>query len=466
MLELHDKYDLIIIGSGFAGLAAAIEAAEAGAEVMVLEKMKAPGGNSVISDGGIAAPGTDEQVKAGIADSAQLMYEDMIRAGEGLNYPELVKIVTEQAKETYLWSKEYLGVSYLDRVDLFGGHSVPRCHTTASVSGRDIVKKQLARLKDLKVPVLTGIYVKNFITGPDGRLDKVTIHSGYNYQKGATGPEEVLSAARSLIVASGGFGSDIAFRKAQDPRLDQAIASTNKLFATAEIIKECLALGANPVQLSRIQLFPFASPDEKGFGAGPMFGDYVVLPYGLIIDPKTAARFVNELGNRKEVAEALLNIGRPALSLTDQKGVINAGWDITRALKKGVVKTFSSLEHLADYYEINAQKLKQTVSRYNTMLGQRQDDDFQKPLLKEAAPITSPPFYAMRMWPKVHYTMGGIQIDSSARVIDANQKPIPGLFAAGEVTGGIHGACRLGSCAITESLVMGRIAGIKAVSTA
>lgn len=465
MPELHDKCDVIITGSGFAGLAAAIEAAEAGAEVIVLEKMKAPGGNSVISDGGIAAPGTEEQVKAGFNDSAQLMYEDMIRAGEGLNYPELVKTVTEKAKEAYLWTKDTLGVNYLDRIDLFGGHSVPRCHTTASISGRDIIQKQLARLKTLKVTVYSGVYVKNLIPGADGRAGAVTIHRGYNYQKGATGPEEVLSAARAIVVASGGFGSDISFRRAQDPRLDQTISSTNKLFATAEIIKNCLALGANPVQLSRIQLFPFASPDEKGFGAGPMFGDYVVLSYGIIINPETAARFVNELGNRKEVAEALLNTGRPALSLTDEQGVINAGWDISRALQKGVVKTFSNLEQLAGYYSVDAQKLKQTVDRYNTMLEQGQDDDFQKPLSEKAAPITNPPFYAMRMWPKVHYTMGGIQIDKKARVIDTGQKPVPGLFAAGEVTGGIHGACRLGSCAITECLVMGRIAGKEAVST-
>ncbi len=465
MVELRDKYDVIIIGSGFAGLSAAIEAAEAGADVMVLEKMKAPGGNSVISDGGIAAPETDEQIKAGIIDSAQLMYDDMIKAGEGLNYPELVKIVTKKAKEAYLWSKDYLGVNYLDRVDLFGGHSVPRCHTTASVSGRDIIKKQLARLKALKVPVYTGVYVKNLLPGTSGRTGKVTIHRGYHYPTGATGAEEVIYAVRSIIVASGGFGSDISFRQAQDPRLDQSISSTNKLFATAEIIKECLALGVNPVQLSRIQLFPFASPDEKGFGSGPMFGDYVVLSHGLIIDTETTARFINELGNRKEVAEALINTGRPALSLTDETGVINAGWDISRALKKGVVKTFSTLEQLASYYGIEAQKLKQTVNRYNNMLEQEHDDDFQKPLSGKAAPITKPPFYAMRMWPKVHYTMGGIQIDSAARVIDTDQNPIPGLFAAGEVTGGIHGACRLGSCAITEALVMGRIAGINAIST-
>lgn len=459
MPELKKSADVIIVGSGFAGLAAAIEAAEAGASVMVLEKMKAAGGNSVISDGCIAAPETEAQQAAGVEDSPELMFKDMIKAGEGLNYPELVKIVTEKAKEAFLWSKDYLGVKYLDRIDMFGGHSVARCHTSASVSGLDLVKKQLRRLSDLSVFVHTGIYVKEILTDNNGLVNGVKINEDYQYKKGTAGPETELQANQAVIIASGGFGSDISFRQAQDPRLDRSILSTNKLFATAEVLKEGLAIGANPVQLSRIQLFPWASPKEKGYGAGPRFGNYVVLPHGLIVDPKTGSRFVNELCNRKEMGEALMNLGHPAVGIADENGVVTAGWDISRALKKGIVKTFTSLENLAKHYDIDTQNLKESIARFNNMIKNGRDDDFKKPLFKEASPVTNPQFYAMEMWPKVHYTMGGIQIDASARVIHRNQEPIPGLYAAGEVTGGIHGACRLGSCAITECLVMGRIAG-------
>ncbi len=455
--------DVIVIGSGFAGLAAAIEAAGAGASVVVLEKMRAPGGNSIISDGGIAAPGTTYQKDAGISDSPELMYRDMMAAGEGLNYPELVKIVTERAKDAFLWSRDDLGVKYLDRVDIFGGHSVSRCYTPESISGSDLIKKQLARLKELQVPIRLGAYVTSLLQDETGRAAGVRFVEDYRFGKPGRGSEKTCFTSKAVIVASGGFGSDVAFRQAQDPRLDDSLGTTNKLFATAEVLKECLRIGANPVQLSRIQLGPWASPDEQGFGAGPLFGDYVVIPYGLMVDPDTGTRFVNELSDRKKLADAMLEIEHPAIGMADQVGVKVAGWDLSRALKKGVVKTYYSLEDLARGCQIDPNALQATLLRFNQMVRNGRDEDFQKPIMPNAAPLETPPFYAMRLWPKVHYTMGGIQIDTSARVIHRDQHPIEGLYAAGEVTGGIHGACRLGSCAITECLVMGRIAGRKAV---
>jgi succinate dehydrogenase/fumarate reductase flavoprotein subunit len=129
-----------------------------------------------------------------------------------------------------------------------------------------------------------------------------------------------------------------------------------------------------------------------------------------------------------------------------------------------VVKVFPTIQALATYYDINQAALDTTILSYNQMIKAGLDSDYQKPILRESKPIEKPPYYAMRMWPKVHYTMGGIQIDKCARVIGMDQQPIEGLLAAGEVTGGIHGACRLGSCAITECLVFGRIAGKTAVS--
>ncbi len=453
------KIDIIVIGSGFAGLAAAIESAEAGASTVILEKMMAPGGNSIISDGGIAAPGTQYQVDAGIADSPELMYQDMIKAGEGLNYPELVKVVTEGAKDAFLWSRDYLGVKYQDRVDIFGGHSVARCYTPESISGSELIKRQLARLKELKVPIYLGNYVKSLVQDETGRVTGVQMVDGYRFNKPHTGSEKTITAAKAVIVASGGFGSDLAFRQAQDPRLDSTLKSTNKPSATAEVLKECLRIGANPVQLSRIQLGPWTSPDENGFGAGPLFGDYVVLPYGIMVDPHTGHRFINELSDRKNLAEALLKQNHPVIGIADALGVQTAGWDLSRALKKGIVKTFDSLEELALSYNVDQTALQATLDRFNEMVKNGQDQDFRKPILHEANPLEHAPFYAMRMWPKVHHTMGGIQIDKLARVIHRDQYPISGLFAVGEVTGGIHGACRLGSCAITECLVMGRIAG-------
>src|SRR6056297_5266 len=145
--------DIVVIGSGFAGLSAAIEAHEAGASVIVLEKMKASGGNSIISDGGIAAPGTNLQKKYGINDSTDLMYQDMLKAGLGLNDPDLVRVLVDQAKGAFEWSIDYLKVEYLDRVDIFGGHSVPRCYTAKNISGSTIIKKLIEKMNEFNIKI-------------------------------------------------------------------------------------------------------------------------------------------------------------------------------------------------------------------------------------------------------------------------------------------------------------------------
>ena len=152
--DWNEKTDVIVIGSGFAGLAAAIEAKNSGSNVIVLEKMRVAGGNSVISDGGIAAPDTVMQKELGISDSAELMYDDMMKAGLGINDPELVKVVADNAYDSFKWSRDYLGVEYLDRIDQFGGHSVPRCYAAKNVSGSTIIKAQLEKAKELGVVII------------------------------------------------------------------------------------------------------------------------------------------------------------------------------------------------------------------------------------------------------------------------------------------------------------------------
>ena len=146
-----EETDVIIVGSGFAGLAAAIEAKEAGCSVIIMEKMMGYGGNSTISDGVVAAAGTQFQADLRIADTPRRMYDDMLKAGLGLNQPELVRVLTERSAETLQWTIDVLGVKYLDRVDQFGGHSVPRSYTTCSRSGSAIVKKLLQKVKLLKI---------------------------------------------------------------------------------------------------------------------------------------------------------------------------------------------------------------------------------------------------------------------------------------------------------------------------
>lgn len=445
------QVDVVIIGTGFAGLSAAIEAHNHGAKVLVIEKTKALGGNSIISDGGIAAPETFLQEKYHIKDSKESMYEDMLKAGLSKNQPELVKTLVNCAKEAFDWSKDYLGVKYLDRVDIFGGHSVPRCYTAEKITGGTIIRQFKKKLIELGIEVRFDTAFIKFVVDENNIVCGILVNE--------KGNEIYIKTLSGVVLATGGFGSDVPFRMEQDPRLDASIQTTNKPFATAEGLKAVLDIGGVTVDLDQIQLGPWASPDEKGYGDGPQFSEYIVFQYGVIVDPTTGKRFVNELEDRKTLSDKILDIGHPAIGIADAVAVEESGWDISKCLRKEVVKEFNSLKELAMFYDIPQSQLQITLADFNSSFEKGEDTRWNKPLLTQAKPIVTPPYFAIRLWPKVHYTMGGLKINVKSEVMHKNGHCIKGLYAAGEVTGGIHGASRLGSCSITECFVFGRIAG-------
>lgn len=459
---MNDGADVIVIGAGIAGLAAAIEARLAGASVLVLEKMHVGGGNSIISAGGLAAAGTEMQRQRRIEDSPELMASDMLAAGQELNHQDLVRVLAERSNDAFRWTRDFLGVRYLDRVDIFGGHSVPRCYATYNDSGSAIIKPQLSKLRDLGVTLRTQALLEELVLDDGGSVSGVRVRDGYRYPDQNSGDARTIEARRAVVLASGGFASDVPFRSVQDPRLSANVGTTTKRSTTAEALRIALRCGASPVHLSFIQLGPWTSPDEIGYGAGPFFSDYIAFPLGMIVHPETGDRFVNELADRKVLADAILEVGHPCIALADARAVAISGYSIDRALDKKVVMPFDSLRELAAAYDVPGERLQESVHRFNRAVERGRDDQLGKPILPEAATIEVPPFYGMRLWPKVHYTMGGVQIDTEARVIGLDQRPIRGLYAAGEVTGGVHGACRLGSCAITDCIVFGRIAGCNA----
>ena len=456
--------DVIVIGGGFAGLAAGIEARLAGASVLLVEKMARPGGNSIISDGCMNAAGTGLQKAQGLTDSVDLMYRDMLKAGQGLNSPVLAKAVAENSLETLEWTRDFLGVKFKDRVGHFGGHSLARTHITQRVSGLDIIKPMVAKFQGLGGNVSVKTLMRELCTKPGEGAVGVALQSGFSQKKGGQGDIYQVSADCGVVVATGGFGADVDFRMVQDPRLGKRVDTTNKPSATAEGLKALLKIGAAPLHLSHIQLGPWCSPDERYYGVAPDFICYVSQPYGIWLNTETGSRFVNELGDRAVRANAILALEKPALALADQAAVDKVGCDLSRALAKKVVGRFDSLAKLAQHYGVHQSSLEKSVRRYNGFQEQRQDPDFSKPILADSRPIEIPPFYAARIWPKVHHTMGGARIDAKTRVLDLDGQPIPKLFAAGEVTGGVHGACRLGGNAITECLCFGRIAGRMASS--
>lgn len=460
-----EETDVVVVGSGFAGLAAAIEASKAGSSVMVVEKRKARGGNSMISGGVLAAAGSPLQKERGIDDSPELLMNDMFKAGLYLNHPELVRLVAERSNEAVQWTMNELGVAYDGTLSQWGGHSVARSYTTHNKSGAPIIHAQLAMLEQMGVRVQTKRRLTRILKQPGARVQGIQFCDSYTpAQAGLPPATRSIKAKQAVVLTAGGFGSDVSFRTTQDPRLTRAIDSTNHPGSTAEALVEAMRIGAMPVHLPYIQLGPWACPDEKGFGVGPWFAQTVAFQYGILVDPVTGKRFINEMSDRKIRADAIIETGHACIGLADSAAVSHKAELLPRFLKRKVVREFPTLEILARTYSIPFEALQETVGRYNTFILDREDKAFGKPIQKDARPLSQPPFYGIRVWPKVHHTMGGIQINTNAQVIDLYQKPIPGLYAAGEVVGGVHGACRLGSCSIVDCLVFGRIAGSNAAA--
>jgi len=216
-----------------------------------------------------------------------------------------------------------------------------------------------------------------------------------------------------------------------------------------------------------IQLGPWTSPDEKGFGYVPQFVERVV-GYGLMVDPATGKRFFKETGNRKERADAIILLGHPAVILADSTNtakMVDPG-QLKGALENGSLKKYDTIEDLARGYGMPVEVFVEQVKRWNGFVEQKKDPDLDCMIFKDAVANVTPPFYAARLWPRVHHTMGGLAINKDAQVIGFDLKPMPGLYAAGEATGGVHGAVRLGSCAMADCVVFGRIAGKNAAKQA
>jgi flavocytochrome c len=290
------------------------------------------------------------------------------------------------------------------------------------------------------------------------------------FPRAGSGKQKFIRARKAVILAYGGFASDVSFRLMQDPKLSGAMDCTNQPGATAELLRESLRIVAVPIQLSWIQVGPWGSADEKGFGLGPHFAQEAAAMFGIWVEAGTGKRFISELANRKIRADAIMNImnkGGNCIAICDKAGLHGEVVELVpKMIESGVVKPFNSIEEIAAAYKVPLDPLKQQVEQYNRYVAQGKDDQLGRYMHKDLKPLgTDKPIYVLRLMPKVHYCMGGINIDTSGRVTDiTTDKPIPGLYAAGEASGGIHGAVRLGSCSSLSSLVFGRIVGKNAAA--
>lgn len=463
-LKFTRIYDVIVVGSGFAALAAALQAREKGASVLLIEKMPCLGGNSAINGGAFAVAGSPLQEKAGIKDSTELMLQDMIRSGRGLSHIDLLRMIVDGTRPAFDWVVKY-GVKFKPFVQHFGGHSVPRIMQTAESTGGGITRPLAEACLKQGVEIHTRAMMRDFIRNEEGRVVGLRVREGYLFPKEESGKDVTYGARKGVVMATGGFSRNVWFRSQQDPLLDERLDSTNQPGATGEGLLKMLAIGGAPVQLDQIQLGPWSSPEEKGFGLVSQFNTIAGFPMGMMVDPRTGKRFCNELADRKDRADrilAMIENGKPVypICFTDTKGVEKAQ-TLKNGLKYNVIHRFDSLEDLARAYGMPVDAFVAQVKEFNGYVLAKEDKQFHRPL-QLAITLDKPPFYAVKVWPKVHYCMGGVAINPKAEVLDLTGRPIPGLYAAGEVTGGAHGASRLGGCAIADGLCFGRIAGTSA----
>jgi flavocytochrome c len=472
-VKFDEEYDVVIVGTGFSGLAAAIKASERGKKVLVLEKMGRTGGNSVINGGNMAAPMNKFQVAQGIKDSKELFIADAVKDGLGLNHTELLSTMFDRSNDAVNLLIS-CGADFLERLIFESGHSVARSLQTSNGSGSGYIQPMLNKLKDNpNVTIKTRAKFDKLVVDDSGKVVGVIGRENYKFDpklfsddlENKSGDQKAYKAKSGVLLAAGGFGRDLWYRQIQDPRIVPTIDSTNHPGSSAGAMLEATKIGAVTLQTSWIQFLPYCSPDEKGFGAAVNFTNHCCNTYGITVNPKTGERFMNEHAGRKIKADACFAvIGKDEnypVNICDSQAVAAQNPIYTsRPLEIGVVKKFETIDELAAHFKIPADKLKETITKYNEGV-KAGKDEFGKPVTKlNGIDVSKAPFYASRTMPKVHHTCGGLEINTKAQVIShETHEPIAGLYAAGEITGGVHGASRLGTYAILDCMVFGMIAG-------
>ena len=489
--------DVVVIGAGGAGMTAAMTAADAGQKVVILESQAMVGGNSARATGGMNAAKTvyqdenefdqaagvektlataaekyadNETITAlaktvseqwaayqanptGYFDSVELMELDTMVGGKGINDPELVETLCEGTADAIDWLDEN-GIT-LHNVSSFGGASVKRIHRPVNEEGKVVsvgaymIPLLQENCEKRGIDIVLNTTVDTILTDANGAAVGV---SGTD-KDGNT----VVVNAKSVILATGGFGANLDMVTQYKPEL-AGFMTTNAAGAQGQGIEMATAIGAGTVDMDQIQIHPTVEANTAALITEGLRGD------GAILVNANGERFIDEVGTRDVVSAAeIAQPGSYSWLIVDQ-AMADASSVIQGYIKKGYTKTGATYEELAKELDVDPATFANTMETWNGYVEAKNDPDFGRTSF--ANPLNNGPYYAIKVTAGVHHTMGGVTINSATEVLKEDGTVIPGLFAAGEVTGGVHGANRLGGTAVADFVVFGRIAGESAANYA
>lgn len=446
------NFDVVVIGAGGAGLSSAVEAADTGAKVVVLEKTAAVGGNTAVSGGAFNVPGSDLQKKKGIQDSKEQFVKDALEGGDNLADPELVKVVADNALDAYEWMRDDVKAEFIqDRVQQFGGHKVPRSVVPVGNTGSELTNKLKIAAEDKGADIFLDTEATDLIQDKSGKITGVIAKNN--------GKTITFNASKGVIIASGGFASNVDMRTKYNADYGKQYMTTAVPASTGDGIKMGEKIGADLVDMEQIQVYPTANPNTGiiSYVANSRFD-------GALLINQKGDRFINEVGRRDVISKAILDQPNGYAYLVWGQEIESVGHmtevhasEFEKMKKDDVIFEANTLKEAAEHYGIDVTEFEETIATFNKYVADEKDPDFDK--LGAFVNVKEGPFYIQKVVPSAHHTMGGLRINKQAEVLDLQGKKIDGLYAAGEVTGGIHGTNRLGGNAITDIIVFGRIAG-------
>ncbi|MBP1732436.1 MAG: flavocytochrome c [Deltaproteobacteria bacterium] len=470
------EWDVIVVGSGYAGLSAAIEAHDAGSAVAILEKRRIIGGNSIIAGGVYNAVDQERQKPMGIDDSIELHYEQTLSGGDFRGEPVKVRYLVEHALDGWTWL-EGMGV---ELVELFQGYGAmwPRCHRPkykGKFAGAAIVAALADQVKARKIPLL----MEHRVTGVHGPWSKER-STGLSVE--VRGKTLRLKARNGIVLASGGFCADVEMRTHHDPRFDARFGTTCHPESTGEIIRMAQDCGADVVGMDFIQSIGPTGRDARFVkppaGTVSLLKGLAMRIGGVTVDQCIYAdlrgkRIIAADARRDQITETVMRTPeKVCVVVCDEQSRITASYGVTPLEKIEQIMAQHPRElYRADTIRELAVKmgmpdpavLEETVARYNACVDAKSDPEFGQMARNLIWKCEKPPFWAATASPALHYMCGGIRTEgASTRVLDRWGRVIPRLFVAGEVMGGVHGTNRLGGNATAECVVFGRLAGREA----